>query len=374
MPGLMIEIILIIFIAYTIIITMVALAWRDIKPYQSRHLVKKSVSIIIAARNEEKCISRCLASLLEQKYPHEKIEIIVVDDQSDDHTAAIVKSFSNRGVKLISLMSDEGSGKKAALSKGISAALHEIIITTDADCIYQPNWVQTMIDFQSEEEAIFVAAPVMFSKENNFLERFQSLDFMALQSVTAVAVTRRWFNMCNGANLLYTKESFHKVGGFEGIDNIPTGDDMLLMEKISAAYPGKVKYCLSKEAIVETEAMPDWKMFLQQRIRWASKSVHYKSIWIRLVLLIVYLMNVSFLVIFFSAFFYPLLWILLLCLLLGKYVLELMIMRRSASFFGKRDLLQWFLIAEPVHIVYTVMAAMLGWMKRYEWKGRAIGI
>jgi hypothetical protein len=48
-------------------------------------------------------------------------------------------------------------------------------------------------------------------------------------------------------------------------------------------------------------------------------------------------------------------------------------MRRSASFFGKRDLLQWFLIAEPVHIVYTVMAAMLGWMKRYEWKGRAIG-
>jgi biofilm PGA synthesis N-glycosyltransferase PgaC len=373
MPGLMIEIILIIFIAYTIIITMVALAWRDIKPYQSRNLVKKSVSIIIAARNEEKCISRCLASLLEQKYPHEKIEIIVVDDQSDDQTAAIVRSYSNRGVKLISLMADEGSGKKAALSKGISVALHEIIITTDADCICQPNWVQTMIDFQTEEEGIFIAAPVMFRKENNFLARFQSLDFMALQSVTAVAVTRGWFNMCNGANLLYTKESFHKVGGFEGIDRIPTGDDMLLMEKISAAYPGKVKYCLSKEAIVETEAMPDWKMFLQQRIRWASKSVHYKSIWIRLVLLIVYLMNVSFLVIFFSAFFYPMLWILLLCLLLGKYVLELMIMRRSASFFGKRDLLQWFLIAEPVHIVYTVMAAMLGWMKRYEWKGRAIG-
>jgi biofilm PGA synthesis N-glycosyltransferase PgaC len=373
MPGLLIQIVLIVFVMYAIVITMVASVLRSLEPFRFRQQVKKSVSIIIAARNEEKYISRCLASLLEQNYPSEMMEIIVVDDQSDDQTAAIVKSFFHRGVKLISLTADEGSGKKAALSKGIGAARHGIIITTDADCIFQSNWIQGLVDFQCQEEAVFVAAPVMFRKENNFLERFQSLDFMALQSVTAVAVTRGWFNMCNGANLLYTKESFEKVRGFEGIDKIPTGDDMLLMEKIAAAYPGKVKYCFSKETIVITEPMPEWKMFFQQRIRWASKSAHYKSILIRMVLLIVYLMNVLLLMIFFAAFFYPLLWVLFLSIVLGKYILELMIMKRSALFFDKRYLLQWFLIAQPVHVFYTVIAAMMGWAKRYDWKGRVIG-
>lgn len=373
MPGLLIYIVLFIFVMYAIVISMVANAWRSLELFLSRQLVKKPVSIIIAARNEEKYISRCLASLLEQNYPPELVEIIVVDDRSDDETAAIVKSFSNRSVKLISLSVGESSGKKAALSKGIGAAMHDIIITTDADCIFQANWIQCLVDFQSEEKAVFVAAPVMFRNENNFPERFQSLDFMALQSVTAAAVTKSWFNMCNGANLLYTKESFEKVNGFQGIDSIPTGDDMLLMEKISAAYPGRVKYCLSKEAIVVTEPMPDWKMFFQQRIRWASKSVHYKSILIRMVLLIVYLMNLSLLSIFILAFFYPLLWMMFFTIVLGKYFLELMIMKNSAAFFGKKKLLHWFLIAQPVHIVYTVTAAMLGWAKRYEWKGRLVG-
>jgi len=286
-----IDITLLLFIGYGIVMTMAALAWKKMQRFTIRSAVDDSVSIIIAARNEEKYISRCLASLLEQDYPLDKREIIVVDDQSDDRTADMVNSFSNRGVKLLQIKAGEKGGKKAALSKGIAAAQHGIIVATDADCVFPPSWLKSLVGFRKEQDAAFVAAPVVYRKENNFLERFQSLDFMALQSITAVAVTRNWFNMCNGANLLYTKEAFEKVKGFEGIDGIPTGDDMLLMEKIAAAYPGKVAYCHSKEALVQTEPMNSWQSFLQQRIRWASKSTAYQSLSIKLVLLIVYLLK-----------------------------------------------------------------------------------
>jgi len=372
MPAYLIDIVLLLFVAYAILITLISNGWKQLEQFNSRNSVSTPVSIIIAARNEERFISRCLASLLEQDYPHTLMEIIVVDDQSDDRTADIIRSFSNRGVKLLQLSDEMLGGKKTAISQGIAAAQYNTIITTDADCIYPEGWVRTMLDFQSTHDAVFVAAPVMFREENNFTERFQSLDLIALQSVTAVAVSKQWFNMCNGANLLYTKEAFEKVKGFEGIDNIPTGDDMLLMEKIASAYPGKVKYCLSKEAIVVTEPMQTWGMFLQQRIRWASKSTHYQSLSIKLVLLSVYLLNLSLLVLLCASVWFPLLGLMSLGMMLAKYVLELMLMKSAARFFEKKDLLRWFGISQPMHILYTVCAAMLGWVKRYEWKGRAV--
>ena len=369
----LINISILLLVLYSIILTMAAMAWNKMDQFSIRKSVDDCVSVIIAARNEEKYISRCLASLLDQDYPFDKMEIIVIDDQSDDRTADIVNSFSNRGVKLLQIKAGEKGGKKTALSKGIAAAQQGIIVATDADCTFPSSWLKTLVGFRKEKDATFVAAPVMFRKEYNFLERFQSLDFLALQSITAVAVTRGWFNMCNGANLLYTKEAFEKVNGFEGIDGIPTGDDMLLMEKIAAAYPGKAVYCHSKEAVVLTEPMLSWGSFLQQRIRWASKSTAYRSVSIKLVLLIVYLMNLSLLLLVLAGIFFPLLLLFPLFMLLSKYLLECMLMRPAAAFYGKEKLMRWFGIAQPLHVVYTVVAAMLGWVRRYEWKGRSIG-
>jgi cellulose synthase/poly-beta-1,6-N-acetylglucosamine synthase-like glycosyltransferase len=368
----LIDITILLFIGYGIVLTLAAMAWKKMDLLSIRGSVDDSVSVIIAARNEEKNISRCLSSLLEQDYPFDKMEILVVDDQSDDRTADIVSSFSNRGVRFLQINAGEKGGKKAALSKGIAAARHGIIVATDADCIFPSSWLKTLVGFRKKQDAVFVAAPVMFRKEDNFLERFQSLDFMALQSITAVAVTRKWFNMCNGANLLYTKEAFEKVKGFEGIDGIPTGDDMLLMEKIAAAYPGKVAYCHSKEAVVLTEPMQNWRSFLQQRIRWASKSTAYQSLSIKLVLLMVYLLNLSLLLLVLAGIFYPLLILWGMFLLTGKYLLECMLMQPAAAFYGKEKVMRWFGIAQPVHVVYTVVAAMLGWVRRYEWKGRSV--
>jgi biofilm PGA synthesis N-glycosyltransferase PgaC len=337
--------------------------------YKSASISSDKVTVVIPARNEASNIGRCLDSLLQQSLPSNQFEIIVVDDGSADDTAAIVKTYSNKGVRLLQL-NDEVGGKKAALSKGIAAATHAIIITTDADCTYQKNWLNTLLNYRSEHDAVFIAAPVKYTKENNFLERFQSLDFLALQGITIAAVSKHLFNMCNGANLLYTKEAFEKVNGFEGIDKIPTGDDMLLMEKIDAAYPGKVKYCFSQEAIVETLPAKGLKAFIQQRIRWASKSTKYKNTKIKIVLLMVYLVNLSLLSFTLMSFYdFEYLKSALLLLLL-KTIFEYTFMIRVARFFNKEYLLPWFIVAQPFHIIYTTLSASLSFFKSYEWKGR----
>jgi len=305
--------------------------------YNVEELIPDKVSIIIPARNEEQNIGRCLDSLLDQTLPKTQIEIIVVDDGSGDSTSSIVRTYAEKNVRLLQL-SDEVGGKKLALTKGIEIASHPLIVTTDADCIYPNNWLNTLLSYRAEQDAVFVAAPVKYAKENSFFEKFQSLDFLSLQGITAAAVSKQLFNMCNGANLLYSKEAFQKVKGFEGIDHIPTGDDMLLMEKMQAVFPGQIKYCFSKDAIVETLPAAGLRAFTQQRIRWASKSTSYLR------------------------------WGLLFILI--KTIFEYPFMIRTARFFGKQNLLPWFIIAQPFHILYIVLSASLSFFKRYEWKGR----
>ena len=97
--------------------------------------------------------------------------------------------------------------------------------------------------------------------------------------------------MCNGANLAYSKAIFYAVDGFKGIDNIASGDDMLLMDKIQKQYPGSIGFLFSDNSIVQTLPMPTWKDFINQRIRWASKAGKYKDIKIIAVLVLVYLFN-----------------------------------------------------------------------------------
>ena len=337
--------------------------------YKTTSLSPDKVSVIIPARNESANIGRCLDSLLQQTLPANQMEIIVVDDGSSDATAVIVQTYESRGVRLIQLDEDKG-GKKVAITKGIAAATHSLIVTTDADCIYPNNWLNTLLCYRTENDAVFVAAPVKYSPERNFFERFQSLDFLSLQGITAAAVSNKLFNMCNGANLLYTKEAFQKVNGFEGIDQIPTGDDMLLMEKISEVYPSQVNYCYAQDAIVETLPAEGFSAFIHQRIRWASKSTSYKNGNIKLILLLVYLVNLSLFFLLVAGCLNQeyLKWGLL--LLLIKTIFEYPFMIRIARFFQKQYLLPWFIVAQPFHIIYIVLSASLSFFKSYEWKGR----
>ncbi len=205
---------------------------------------------------------------------------------------------------------------------------------------------------------------------SSFLSIFQTLDFITLQGITGAAVYKNFHSMCNGANLAYAKDAFYEVGGFSGIDDIPSGDDMLLMHKIYKKYPEQVFFLKNRQAIVSTQAAASWSEFINQRIRWASKADRYEDKRIFWVLLLVYLINLLFLGILVVSFWNSrYLWIFLILLIL-KTMIEFPFVRSAAVFFRQQRLMPWFPALQPFHILYTVVIGWLGKFGSYRWKGR----
>lgn len=343
------------------------------------------ISVIISARNEEKNIAKCVVSLLNQDYPKDLLQIIVVNDHSEDATEKIVSGINDERLLLLNLSdyvkdrSGTNSYKKRAIEYAITKATGKLIVTTDADCVTWSKWIESIAAFYVEKQAAFIAAPVTFEMcdpslglDKKFLFVFQILDFLTLQGITGAAVHSGAHNMCNGANLAYEKKIFEEVGGFEEIDSIASGDDMLLMDKIQRKYPDRIFYLKSKDAIVRTHPEDTWKKFLNQRIRWASKSGKYKGAQIKLVLLLVYLLNVWLFILGIASFFDSQIILLFLSTLLLKIIVELYFLIPVAKFFDQKNLLWWFVPAQPFHILYTIIAGWLGMFGTYQWKGRKV--
>lgn len=335
------------------------------------------ISVLIPARNEASNIRACLESYLKQSYPFELRECIVVDDHSEDNTAAIVREYANQGIKLIRL-ADKLPGlplnsyKKKALETGIAEASGELILTTDADCILPPDWILQHVFYQQKTGACFISGPVKIRRGTSWLTNFQALDFISLQGITGASISKGFHAMSNGANLSYLKAAFLDVNGFEGIDQLASGDDMLLHQKIAARFPGKSAYLKSKKAIVETAAMPDITSFLQQRIRWASKARTYQESQLKWVLLLVYLLNLLLLILLISGFFIQKLWWIALPAILIKTLIEWPFVTRVGEFFGYSRLVTFFPFYQPLHIIYTVAAGTFGQFGTYQWKGRQV--
>lgn len=339
------------------------------------------ISVVIAARNEEDNLPALLEALNKQHYPQHLFEVIIVNDHSTDNTWSILQqaAYPELRLKPLNLAAYTGnqgavnqSYKKKAIETGVREASGKLIVTTDADCLFGERWLESIACFYETTQAKFIAAPVKIIARPGLLGIFQSLDFITLQGITGASVYQRFHSMCNGANLAYEKEAFESVNGFAGIDSLPTGDDMLLMHKIYLKYPEKVFYLKAKEAIVSTEPCQSWKAFFHQRIRWASKADSYDDKRIFGVLLLVYLVNVCFVLSAIAGCFHHLWLFFSLLLLVAKVLIEFPFVHASAIFFDQSALMKYFPFLQPLHILYTIIAGWLGKFGKYEWKGRVI--
>jgi cellulose synthase/poly-beta-1,6-N-acetylglucosamine synthase-like glycosyltransferase len=381
----MYQVLLITTIVLTILYSLLIILYRrwflELPLFEAASDLKPSTkfSIIIPARNEAGNIDRFLPSILEQQYPIELFDVTIINDHSTDETAIRVQALQKKYAQLFLIELSEhmedgvtNAYKKKAIEIAIAQSKGDWILTTDADCLAGPSWLKQYDAYIQKEQPVLVAAPVMFFNTGSFLSLFQVLDFMSLQGITAAAVSASSHAMCNGANLAYLKNAFYEVGQFRGIDHIASGDDMFLIQKIKQRFPGKLGYLFQEKAIIQTEAMPDWKSFLNQRIRWASKADSYQDKYIFMVLLLVYLFNFSLLLMAISAFFVENGWSYLIIAIALKTIVELSFMIPVSRFFGLTETLGWFPIMQPFHILYTVIAGWLGKFGSYQWKGRKL--
>jgi cellulose synthase/poly-beta-1,6-N-acetylglucosamine synthase-like glycosyltransferase len=365
---------------YLLLMLIYCFGWHKQKTFSvpKKIIPHTKISILIAARNEAKCIEACIRSILTQKYPIALFEIIVVDDFSTDNTAQIVTDINSSSVRLISLAQqlnvDERvlSFKKKALSVGIANSNGALIVCTDADCIAPPNWLYNIAALYEIEHPEMIVAPVNFSCNNSLVQLFQSLDFMTMQGITAATLRLNLGIMCNGANLAFTRKAFDAVQGYEGIAHIISGDDYLLMMKIKKLFPDKIAYLKSTTAIMETAPQPNWASFFQQRIRWASKTGKYDDSKMTLILCLIYMFNVSLMLLGIASPFsrVALAWCLFFITL--KTIIELIFLLPVARFYNKQKQLLLFPLLQPLHIIYIFVAGILSVLGKYSWKERVI--
>lgn len=367
-------------LVYTGLLLYYRFGWQQIPVFQTskpHQLAKTFITVLIPARNEAQNLPILLKALEKQTYPKELFEVIVIDDHSTDGTAQALNKFSNCRLLTLKDFIPPGSinsYKKKAIEIGVQHSQGDLIVTTDADCHTPENWLQTIASFYETTKPELIVMPVAIDCGSRAIEIFQALDFMTLQGITGASVYKKMHSMCNGANLAYSRKAFEAVNGFAGIDAIASGDDMLLMHKIAVQFPAGIAYLKSPEVIVQTAAVKTVSEFLNQRIRWASKADKYNDKRIFPVLLLVYLLNLLLLVIPVASLFIfsGLWWLGWLSLLASKTVVELLFLFPVAKFFHKEKLLWFFPLAQPFHILYTIIAGWLGKFGTYKWKERKV--
>lgn len=337
------------------------------------------LSVIIPARNEEHNLPEILNDLREQNYPASDFEVIVADDFSSDRTAETIRRFPMENLRLVSLEEipgihrSETPNKKRAIEEAVHIASGELIVTTDADCRVGTNWLRTIAAFFSSRGVVFIAGPVSYFYDESFLGKFQTLDFLSLVGIAAASIRNGFYNLCNGANLAYTKEAFLAVEGYSGNHHIASGDDMMLMHKIARIQSGRIAFLRNKDAIVYTHTEKDLAAFWRQRMRWTSKSTHYEDRRITAILVFVYLFNLLLLINAVYGLINPFYLRVAMWQFLIKIVADTIFTYSIAKFFRRENLLWLFLPMQLAHIIYVLIVGVAGsFGRRYAWKGRAV--
>ncbi|MDR6194977.1 glycosyltransferase [Siphonobacter sp. SORGH_AS_0500] len=334
------------------------------------------ISVIIPVRNEEKNILLLLKDLENQSFDHEQFEVLVANDNSNDRTAELVSHFSKEctyALKLLTLTNEpHSSPKKRAISQALHQSKHEWIVTTDGDCRVGKHWLAAIASFQQQTQARLISGPVTFHDEGKASSRIQIVEFASLIGSAAVAMFWERPNMCNGANLSYSKATFQAVGGFSGNENLASGDDEFLMHKVAARFPGEVRFVKSTEALVTTEAHQNFRSFYQQRRRWASKWKHYQDWKVSALAIFVFLANVSCIagVLLFS--FNQLSGLVLASMALLKFSSEFIFLSLVLRFLGQEKSILLIPLVQLIYPFYVCFFGLAAQGKGYEWKGRKL--
>ncbi len=333
-----------------------------------------TVTLLMAARNEESRIRKCLDCLRAQDYDWEKFQIVVVDDRSTDATAAILKEYASgwpgRFNAITLTETAHGySPKKYALSRGLIQATGEIIVTTDADCIMSPRWISTLVSEFGADTGLVLGMTSYYAMDKELPGAgIQALDFLSHGVVAAALIGLRFPVHGNANNIAYRRKVYDQSAGFASHGGIVSGDDDFLIQSIHKLGEWRIRYSVQLESQVQTEPPLSWGQFWEQRKRWASKTSLYQT------------KQTSFLAGIFA--YYSLIPV---CILAGvfhrgllfaglgswgvKFVSDWLVMRKGTRLFAKPELMRNYLGTSLVHIPLIIGAVLAGSFGEFTWKG-----
>ena len=372
-----------IILVYLIVITLLNYGFNKVNEFKLQDLEPKTkFSIVVPFRNEANNLPHFLGSISKLNYPNSHFEVILVNDNSDDNSVEVIKNVldtfrpkgQNAGTKMFKIMNSDrisDSPKKDAIATAIAIAKYDWIITTDADCILHKYWLDTLDEFIQTYKVKAVCGPVRFTGRASFFNRFQIIDTLSLQGATVGSFGLNKPILCNGANFAYRTDYFAKVDGFKDNDAIASGDDIFLLQKFLKNDPTSVKFLKSNKAVVTTLVAPNFKTYLQQRLRWASKAKHYQSTLPKLIGLLVFLSNLVIIVLLPISLLELISFKSAALLVFIKFSIDLLLIFKTARFLEQETVLLSYVFVSIMYPFISVYIAIKSLFGSYEWKGRA---
>lgn len=323
---------------------------------------KLSFSIVVPFRNEAESLPNLLKSIEKLRYPIENFGVILVDDESEDGFRG-----ASYGFRVLTVENERKSSspKKDAIETAIQHSQFDWIITTDADCVVPENWLLDLNNYIQNTNKEMVCGPVFFKNNSGFLFDFQQIEMISLQAATIGSFDFNLAFMCNGANFAYSKKLYKQLNGFDGNNEIASGDDVFLLQKAVKDFPDEVGFLLKQDFQVTTNSAESWTELFQHRIRWAGKSKAYSSGFGKFVALTVFLANLAFIIsllLLLFGFFE------MIILLILKIIADVLLANQTARFYKikmKNTLLMAF-----VYPFFSSAVALYSLFGKYEWKGR----
>jgi glycosyltransferase involved in cell wall biosynthesis len=330
----------------------------------------RKVSIVIAARNEEGKIAHCIASIITQDFPKKFVEIIVVDDASNDNTfKEATEILSKSGVDHKLIQNQMHLGKKKSLVLAIEKSNSDFIICRDADTFTMSDtWLSSVLNFMVATKKEFVICPVAIAHNKGFLSSLQETEMSIL---TLFTISSAYFNspfLCNGANLAFTKKMFYKTGAYQDHLHIESGDDIFFLEQVKKTDSASIAYLKDTKAVVYT--FPEKKLIplIYQKIRWSSKLFKNTSLINWLSALIISITNIIWIAAIFYSVFDRQNLTLGLFFIFSKLLIDVLLVFLASSFIKVKTKPLSVILVGFIYPFYATLIAVLSVFIKPNWK------
>ncbi len=360
---------LIFIIVYFILLLLAAIGFLMF-PYVFPKSEQQKVTIIVPARNEEHVITECLNSIIGQDYPKSLMQIILVDDASEDGTMFKAdKVLADSGIEYLIVLNEIQSGKKVSIRRAMHAAKADVIVCRDADTYTaSKKWLGTIVSSITNTNKEFIICPVAIAHTKGHLSSLQEVEMSILSLFT---LSSAYFNspfLCNGANLAFTKKLFYETGAYGSHLHIASGDDIFFLEEVKKKNRHKIAYLKNKEAIVFTFPEKDLGSLILQKIRWSSKLFKNPSVINWLSALIITASNFSLIGAVFYAILNPQNLPLSLIFILSKLLIDILLVFLASSFIKVKTGALMVVVIAFIYPLYASLIAILTVFVKPKWK------
>ena len=344
------------------------------------------IAVLVAARNEEERLPRCLDALLAQNYPADRIEILVANDHSTDGTAAVIERYRQRTAAALpagGILDDEGPalpavravevpdaydhmrGKALAIHAAVEACDHDLLLVTDADCAPPPDWARSLIAYFDDPETGVVCGHTYVETHGDRLSELQALDWTYLLTISSAFVENGRPVTAMGNNMAFRRAAYEAVGGYPALPFSVT-EDYMLFKSIYEQTDYRLRYPADPALRTYTLPLHSAVDVYQQRRRWARGGMRARA-WVYAVYTITHLAHLLPLV---ALFVVPGPALAALGL---RVAADFALLRTSLRRSGRRGLLRTFPLFEAYLFFYVItLPSVLLLFPRINWKDRKL--